>query len=226
MEQRYNVLIVDDEQSILDMLKLQLEFENYTVYTATTAKNALENLSHSPDIILLDINMAGMNGLDLCASIREFVSVPIIFLTARVSEQDKVNGLMVGGDDYITKPFSMNELLARLSAHLRREQRSRVRAKAKFSEELIIDYSDRSVFIKGNQIELSNKEFEIIQLLSMNAGQVFDREKIYEMIWGIDGAGDNVVIKEHIRKIRLKFAEYTEKTYITTVWGVGYKWEK
>ena len=218
MEQNYKLLIVDDEQSILDMLKLQLEFENYTVYTAANAKDALENLSHSPDIILLDINMAGMNGLDLCASIREFVTVPIIFLTARVSEQDKVNGLMVGGDDYITKPFSMNELLARLSAHLRREQRSRVRTKTKFSEELVI--------IKGNRIELSNKEFEIIQLLSMNAGQVFDREKIYEIIWGIDGVGDNVVIKEHIRRIRLKFAEYTEKSYITTVWGVGYKWEK
>ena len=136
MEQRYKILIVDDEQSILDMLKLQLEFENYTVYTATNAKDALENLSHSLDIILLDINMAGMNGLDLCASIREFVSVPIIFLTARVSEQDKVNGLMVGGDDYITKPFSMNELLARLSAHLRREQRSRVRTKPNFQKSL------------------------------------------------------------------------------------------
>lgn len=226
MEQKYKILIVDDEPSILDMLRFQLEFENYIVYTAANAKEALETLSYFPDIILLDINMDGMNGLDLCVSIREFISVPIIFLTARVSEQDKVNGLMVGGDDYITKPFSMKELLARLSAHLRREQRSRVRTKIKFSEELVIDYSDRSIFIKGNRIELSNKEFEIIQLLSMNAGQIFDREKIYEKIWGIDGAGDNAVIKEHIRKIRLKFAEYTEKPYITTVWGVGYKWEK
>lgn len=226
MEQGYKILIVDDEQSILDMLKLQLEFEGYVVYTAANAKDALNKLAYLPDIILLDINMDGMNGLDLCVSIRQFIAVPIIFLTARVSEQDKINGFMVGGDDYITKPFSMNELSARLSAHLRREQRSRVRAKAKFSEELVIDYSDRSVFIKGNQIELSNKEFEIIQLLSMNAGQVFDREKIYEMIWGFDGAGDNLVIKEHIRKIRLKFAECTEKSYITTVWGVGYKWEK
>lgn len=226
MEQKYKILIVDDEPSILDMLRFQLEFENYIVYMAANAKEALETLSYFPDIILLDINMDGMNGLDLCVSIREFISVPIIFLTARVSEQDKVNGLMVGGDDYITKPFSMKELLARLSAHLRREQRSRVRTKTKFSEELVIDYSDRSVFIKGNRIELSNKEFEIIQLLSMNAGQIFDREKIYEKIWGIDGAGDNAVIKEHIRKIRLKFAEYTEKPYITTVWGVGYKWEK
>ena len=153
-------------------------------------------------------------------------NIPTVFLTARDREDDIVRGLELGADDYITKPFSMNELLARLSAHLRREQRTHTRAKTKFLEELIIDYSDRSVFIKGNRVELSNKEFEIIQLLSMNAGQVFDREKIYEMIWGIDGTGDNVVIKEHIRKIRLKFAEYTEKAYITTVWGVGYKWEK
>lgn len=127
---------------------------------------------------------------------------------------------------YITKPFSVNELLARISAHLRREQRSHNKTKSKFSEDLIIDYSDRSLYIKGHKIELSNKEFEIIQLLSSNAGQVFDREKIYENIWGIDGNGDSVVIKEHIRKIRLKFNEFTDKGYITTVWGVGYKWEK
>ena len=226
MKEKYKILIVDDEQSILDMLKLQLEFEGYSVYTASSAKEALDKLSYSPDIILLDINMAGMNGLDLCVSIRDFISCPIIFLTARVSEQDKINGLMAGGDDYITKPYSVNELLARISAHLRREQRSPNKTKSKFSEELIIDYSDRSLYIKGNKIELSNKEFEIIQLLSSNAGQVFDREKIYECIWGIDGNGDSAVIKEHIRKIRLKFSECTDKVYITTVWGVGYKWEK
>ena len=98
MEQKYKILIVDDEQSITDMLKLQLEFENYMVYTARNAEEALEKLSHCPDLILLDINMAGMNGIDLCISIREFVTCPILFLTARVSEQDKINGLMVGGD--------------------------------------------------------------------------------------------------------------------------------
>ena len=203
MKEKYKILIVDDEQSILDMLKLQLEFEGYAVYVASNAKEALDKLACSPDIILLDINMAGMNGLDLCVSIRDFISCPIIFLTARVSEQDKINGLI-----------------------LRREQRSHNKTKSKFSEELVIDYSDRSLYIKGNKIELSNKEFEIIQLLSSNAGQVFDREKIYECIWGIDGNGDSVVIKEHIRKIRLKFSEFTDKVYIITVWGVGYKWEK
>lgn len=224
MDHHYGVLIVDDEQSILDMLKLQFELEGYRVYAASNAEEALNKLAYTPDLILLDINMAGMNGLDLCVSIRKFVNCPILFLTARISEQDKINGLMAGGDDYITKPFSMNELLARVSAHLRREERSHYKTRGRFSEELVIDYGKRSVYIKGNLIELSNKEFEIIQLLSRNAGQVFDKEKIYEIVWGIDGNGDSAVIKEHIRKIRLKLAGYTEKTYISTVWGVGYKW--
>lgn len=226
MESKYKILVVDDDQSILEMLKLQLEFENYIVYLASNANEALENLTYLPDIILLDINMAGISGLDLCINIREYVSVPIIFLTARVSEQDKVNGFMVGGDDYITKPFSINELLARISAHLRREKRNHIKTKTKFYDELVIDYTGRNVYLKGKKIELSNKEFEIIQLLSMHAGQVFDREKIYEIIWGLEGNGDSKVIKEHIRKIRLKFAQFSDKSYITTVWGVGYKWER
>ena len=228
MEEKYKILIVDDERSILDMLKVQLEFEGYTVYTASSAKEALDKLSCLPDVILLDINMAGMNGLDLCVSISGILfSCPShFFLRPEYPNKIKSTDLWAGGDDYITKPFSVNELLARISAHLRREQRSHNKTKSKFSEELIIDYSDRSLYIKGNKIELSNKEFEIIQLLSSNAGQVFDREKIYECIWGIDGNGDSVVIKEHIRKIRMKFSEFTDKIYITTVWGVGYKWEK
>lgn len=226
MENRYKILIIDDEQSILEMLSMQFQLEGYQVYTALNANQALEKLSNTPDIILLDINMQGMNGLELCASIREYVSCPILFLTARVSEQDMLNGFMVGGDDYITKPFSMNELLARVSAHLRREERTHTKTKGRFSEELVIDYGERCVYIKGKLLELSNKEFEIIQLLSMHAGQVFDKEKIYEIIWGFDGNGDSSVIKEHIRRIRLKFSEHTEKSYIDTVWGVGYKWKK
>lgn len=225
MDTQYRILVVDDEPSILNMIKLQFELAGYRVYTAENAAQALDKLSCSPDLILLDINMPGVSGLDLCVSIREYVSCPILFLTARVSEQDRINGLMAGGDDYITKPFSTGELLARVSAHLRREERSRSRTEGKFGEETIIDYGKRGVWIKGNSIDLSNKEFEIVQLLSRNPGQVFGREKMYELIWGFDGNGDSTVIKEHIRKIRLKFAEYTDRTYIVTVWGVGYKWE-
>ncbi len=220
------LLIIDDEEMILNMLKRNFEMENYSVLTAKNAEEALARLTNSPDMILLDINMPGMNGLELCTLIREHISCPILFLTARVTEQDKINGLAVGGDDYITKPFSMDELMARVMAHLRREKRSHSVTKAKFEGQLIIDYGNHTVYYDNKQLDFSNKEFQIIRLLSMNAGMVFDRETIYEKLWGFNNEGDSIVIKEHIRKIRNKLAEYTDKQYIETVWGVGYKWKK
>ena len=223
---KHKILIIDDEEMILTMLKKCLEAENFLVYTADNAKKALELMSVAPDIILLDINMPEMDGLELCQFVREHISCPIIFLTARVTEQDVIKGLSVGGDDYITKPFRVDELLARILAHLRREERKNNADNLKFDEELIIDYNSRMVFLGKRQLDFSNKEFEIIRLLSQNAGMVFDRETIYERLWGYDGEGDSIVVKEHIRKIRNKLANYTEKNYIETVWGVGYRWIK
>lgn len=220
------LLLIDDEEMILNMLKKNFEMEGYGVYTAKTANEALEQLKNGPDLILLDINMPGMDGLELCALIREHISCPILFLTARITEQDKIDGLMAGGDDYITKPFSIDELLARVTAHLRREKRHAVPSNIRFFGELMIDYNSRTVFWKDEPLIFPNKEFEIIRFLSLNAGMVFDRETIYEKLWGYDGEGDSIVVKEHIRKIRNKLAEYTEKPYIQTVWGVGYKWIK
>ena len=222
---KYKILIIDDEEMILSMMKKCLQ-EKFYVYIADSAKKALELLTVTPDIILLDINMPEMDGLELCQLIREHMSCPIIFLTARVTEQDVIKGLSVGGDDYVTKPFSMDELLARISAHLRREERKGVSANLRFDEELIIDYNSRTLFYRKEQLEFSNKEFEIIKFLSQNAGMVFDRETIYEKLWGYDGEGDSIVVKEHIRKIRNKLSVYTNKNYIKTVWGVGYKWAK
>ena len=220
MNRNYKILVVDDEQAILSMVKMHLELEGYLVMTATAGREALTQLSNAPDLILLDINMQGMNGIDLCSSIRDYISCPILFLTARVSGQDKVNGFKAGGDDYITKP------LARIAAHLRREERRGGKIKGRFQEDLFIDYGGHRVTVKGNDIELSNKEFGIIRYLSMNAGQVFDREKIYEHLWGLEGNGDSSVVKEHIRRIRQKLSAYTDKEYIETVWGVGYRWKK
>lgn len=222
---KYKILVVDDEEMILSMLEKCLK-DKLLVYTADSAKKALELLNVAPDIILLDINMPEMDGLELCRLIRSHISCPIIFLTARVTEEDVIRGLSVGGDDYITKPFGMDELLARISAHLRREERKSAASNMRFDEELIIDYNSHTVFYGETQLEFSNKEFEIVRLLSQNAGMVFDRETIYEKLWGYDGEGDSIVVKEHIRKIRNKLSAYTDKNYIETVWGVGYRWAK
>ena len=222
---KYKILSIDDEEMILSMMEKCLG-EEFSVYTAENAKKALELLNVIPDIILLDINMPEMDGLELCQLIRGHISCPIIFLTARVTERDVIKGLSVGGDDYITKPFRMDELLARISAHLRREERKGTAENLRFDEELIIDYNSRTVFYGKEQLDFSNKEFEIIRFLSQNAGMVFDRETIYEKLWGYNGEGDSIVVKEHIRKIRNKLSVYTDKNYIETVWGVGYKWAK
>lgn len=222
---KYKILIIDDEEMILSMMEKCLG-EEFSVYTAENAKKALELLNVIPDIILLDINMPEMDGLELCQLIRGHISCPIIFLTARVTERDVIKGLSVGGDDYITKPFRMDELLARISAHLRREERKGTAENLRFDKELIIDYNSRTVFYGKEQLDFSNKEFEIIRFLSQNAGMVFDRETIYEKLWGYNGEGDSIVVKEHIRKIRNKLSVYTDKNYIETVWGVGYKWAK
>ena len=215
------ILLVDDEESICNMIKLHFQTEGYLVYTAFDSEEAVRALSNRPDLILLDINMPEVSGLELCKKIRNYIDCPILFLTSRVTEQDKIVGLQVGGDDYITKPFSLAELTARVEAHLRRESRVR-RSAVKMCGELFIDYPGRCVYCNEQVVPFSKKEFDIIAFLSINAGQVFDREKIYERIWGYDAEGSSDILKEHIRRIRLKLAQVTDKNYIETVWGCGY----
>ena len=220
------ILIADDEADIVSMLRSFFESKGYLVLSATNGEEALKQAEQRPDIILLDINMPGLDGLEVCERIRDHVSCPILFLTARIEDTDKVKGFAVGGDDYIVKPFSLIELEARVYAHLRRETRHNFEVQIKFSGELTIDYSERCLFFAGKHIGLAKKEFEIVELLSQNSGQVFDKERIYERIWGYDSEGDNSVVTEHIRRIRAKIAAYTERAYIETVWGCGYKWIK
>lgn len=220
------ILIADDEVDIVEMLKCFFEGKGYLVLTAFGGGEVLEKAGQQPDIILLDINMPDLDGLEVCRRIRDFVSCPILFLTARIEDQDKVRGFASGGDDYIVKPFSLVELGARVEAHLRREVRRSGGAKIKFSGELSIDYSQRVIWVGEKQISLPKKEFDIVELLSQNAGQVFDKERIYERVWGYDGDGDSSVVAEHIRRIRGKLSSCTEQNYIETVWGCGYKWRK
>ena len=223
---RTKILIADDEADIVSMLSSFFESKNYLVLPATNGAEALKQVERKPDIILLDINMPGLDGLKVCERIRDYVSCPILFLTSRIEDTDKVKGFSVGGDDYIVKPFSLIELEARITAHLRREARHSFEAQIKFSGDLTIDYSERCLFFADKRLGLAKKEFDIVELLSQNPGQVFDKERIYERIWGYDSEGDSSVVAEHVRRIRTKIAAYTDRVYIETVWGCGYKWIK
>ena len=220
------ILIVDDEKDIVAMLGSFFESKGFFVLSAANGAEALKQVERQPDIILLDINMPELDGLEVCRRIRDYISCPILFLTARIEDTDKVKGFAVGGDDYIVKPFSLMELEARVRAHLRREARHNFEAQVRFSGDLTIDYAERCLFLAGKRVGLAKKEFEIVELLSQNPGQVFDKERIYERIWGYDSRGESSVVAEHILRIRAKLAAHTDRIYIETVWGCGYKWLK
>lgn len=220
------IMIIDDEEDILNMLERYFRLNGYQVITAEGSEQALKKLNQQPDLILLDINMPGMNGISLCESIRDFISCPILFLTANAEEKDKIKGFGAGGDDYIVKPFSVDELGARVCAHLRRESRNKIKTQFLFDLNLVIDYAQRTVFYKNQEISFTKKEFDIIEILSQNPGLVFDKERLYEAAWGIEGMGNNSVVAEHVSQIRAKFAAVGARQYIETVWGVGYKWIK
>lgn len=222
---KYKLLMVDDDVQLLKMLSQYFQIKGYEILTAKDGKEALEKAAKGPDLILLDVNMPRMDGLEVCRRIRDKVSCPILFLTARVEEEDRVGGLLSGGDDYIVKPFSLRELEARITAHLKREERHQSRTEYRFKGDCLVDYAARTVQIGEQYLELTRLEYEIVEFLSMHPGQVFDRERIYERVCGLDGEGDSRVITELVRRIRKKIAACTEQEYIETVWGMGYRWK-
>ena len=218
------IMVVDDEKGVVTIMKKYFKMSGYQVITAYSGQEALKKMSCLPDIVLLDINMPDMDGLTVCQSIREYITCPILFLTARIETADKIKGFSAGADDYIVKPFDLDELGARVAAHLRRENRKQEQSTLRFFNDMVIDYAKREISISGTRVSLSKKEFDIVELLSINAGQVFDRERIYDTVWGLEGDGNSDTIMEHIRKIRAKFSALSLHNYIETVWGVGYKW--
>ncbi len=222
----YKILIIDDDAELLKMLKKYLEIKRYEIITAENGLEGLNKIKLQPDIILLDVNMPNMDGIEVCRRVRDKVSCPIIFLTARVDEQDVVNGLSSGGDDYILKPFGLKELDARITAHLKRETRRKEKTEVCFQGELSIDYTAKTVQIHTDYLELTRSEYGIIEFLTMNPGMIFDKERIYERVCGYDAEGDSRVITELIRRIRKKIQQYTETEYIETIWGMGYRWIK
>ena len=224
------ILIVDDEEEIVSFIKDYLESSGYDIIIAFNGIEALNKVEkEKPNLILLDIMMPDMDGFEVCNKIRDKINCPIIFLTAKNLEEDKVKGLMIGGDDYIVKPFSLKELKARIISHLRRNERLTKNIKdnkMKFGD-LYIDIKGRDIYYKYEVIPMTKKEFDIIKMLSSNPGQVFSREHIYESIWGYDAEGDSSTVTEHIKKIRGKLDNISKDlNYIKTLWGIGYKWEK
>lgn len=214
------------------LLEDELRAKGHDVLTAYDGQTGIELSKKQPDLIILDIMMPGTDGFEVCRAIRDEVLCPIIFLSARQSETDKVRGLTLGGDDYVTKPFGLRELMARIDANLRREKRSQyINAEHKRSKlyfgTLCLYLKERAVKIEGSRIDLTRREYDIVELLALHAGQVFSREQIYEKVWGYDSEGDSATVVERIKNIRAKFAAVTPgREYISTVWGIGYKWNK
>ncbi len=217
------LLVIDDEKAILDLVKNSLEKDGHIVTVCESAADITINTLKNYDLILLDIMMPDVDGFMFCKKIRGIVDCPILFLTAKVMETDIIYGLGIGADDYITKPFRIGELRARVTAHLRRERREHHNTLG-FEQEIKFDLSSKELFMKGKKVDLTKSEYEICEYLARNRGQVFTREQIYEAVFGFDGNSDNSTIATHIKNIRSKLAGYGV-TPINTVWGVGYRWE-
>lgn len=215
------ILAIDDELDMLILIKNILKKENHILDIHQTTTDVDENSLRKYDLVLLDVMMPEVDGISYCKKIRNKVDCPILFLTAKTMESDIVEGLLSGGDDYITKPFGVNELLARIKAHLRREQREK--HSSLNLGNIRFDLTSNQVFVKEEQVHLTKSEYQILELLAKRKGQVFSREQIYEMIFGFDGIGDSSAISEHVKNIRAKFQKFSENP-IATVWGIGYKW--
>lgn len=222
----YKILVVDDDLDMTDMLKNYYTLKGYEVFSALDGEQAMNKIKFAPDIILLDVNMPKLDGFQVCMKIRELVSCPIIFLTAREEEQDRIRGLEIGGDDYILKPFSLKELEARIKAHLNREERIQKKSVIQYKEGLLINYSSKKVFYHKEEIYLTSLEFGILEFLSLNPGRVYDIEMIYEHVSGYESDGDSRVITVLIGRIRKKLRIYFKQEHIETVWGIGYRWKK
>ncbi len=216
------ILAIDDELDMLILIKNILIKGDHIVDIYQTTADIDENSLGKYDLILLDVMMPEVDGISYCKNIRSKVDCPIIFLTAKTMESDIVDGLLSGGDDYITKPFCVGELLARVEAHLRREQREK--HSILNLGNIRFDLSSNQVSVKEEKVHLTKSEYQISELLARRKGQVFSREQIYEMIFGFDGIGDSSAISEHVKNIRAKFQKFGENP-IATVWGIGYKWD-
>ncbi|MDY8048223.1 response regulator transcription factor [Paenibacillus polymyxa] len=226
------ILLVDDEPEIIKLMQIYLENEGYRLLMARDGLEALEQVSReSIDVMVLDVMMPHMDGVEACMKIRETEHFPIIMLSAKGQDMDKITGLSVGADDYVTKPFSPLELVARIKSQLRRVRKYTHSSPALEHEmildELTINSATHEITLAGESIKLTPREFAIVELLARNRGQVLSMEQIYEKVWKEQYLESNNTLMVHVRKIREKIETDPRKPkYLKTVWGIGYKMEK
>lgn len=219
------VLVVDDEKLIVKGIRLALMQDGMEVDTAFDGEEAFGMIKEKTyDIVILDVMLPLMDGIEVCQQVREFSNVPILMLTAKSEDMDKILGLEFGADDYMTKPFNILELKARIKAILRRTKKQEEVGKS-VSEfrDLKVDFDSRRVFLRGTEASLTAKEFDLLELLSKNAGKVYSREQLLDLVWGFDYPGDVRTVDVHVRRLREKIEPNPgDPTYIQTKWGVGY----
>lgn len=220
------VLVVDDEKLIVKGIRFSLEQDGMEVDCAYDGEEALEAAKKKEyDVILLDVMLPKITGFEVCQQIREFSSMPIIMLTAKGDDMDKILGLEYGADDYITKPFNILEVKARIKAIMRRSAKKNADNQAKVIkfEELRIDCESRRVYVSNKEVNLTAKEFDLLELLIFNPNKVYSRENLLNIVWGYDYPGDVRTVDVHIRRLREKIEDNpSEPKYIHTKWGVGY----
>ena len=217
-----NILVVDDDKAILDLIENILSKSNHFVKKIDKPEKVLSEDLSFYNLIILDIMMPEIDGFQLCAKIRTQVDSPILFLTARSDEADIIRGLGLGADDYLTKPFGVQELRARVDAHIRREEREKTNYINIGDVKLLL--SSKECFVLDNRVSLTKSEYEISEYLALNRGQVFSKEQIFESVFGFERESNLSIIAEHIKNIRAKFIQFGIEP-IKTVWGVGYKWD-
>ena len=225
------ILIIEDDPAIARIERDYLELSGFSVTLREDGESGLrEALRGECDIILLDVMLPGMDGFTVCSRLRETLDIPILLVTARTEDMDKIRGLGFGADDYIEKPFSPSVLVARVRANLaqyrRLKQGSREDGVLR-SGSLTLDPRSRRVFLDGREVELKNKEYELLLFFMRNAGMVFDRETLYERVWGMEALGDNATVSVHINRLREKLEDDpADPKYIQTVRGAGYRFRK
>jgi len=224
MDTGQSILVVEDEKKISDIVRAYLEKEGYRVSLAETGKAALKSLLESPDLVILDLMLPDMQGEELCKIIREGSDVPVIMLTAKSSEEDRIEGLGIGADDYVIKPFSPRELVARVKAHLRRTVRTRRKIYSYNKGRLRINIENHEAFREGSPIIMTPTEFRILVSLSENAGRVLSRDQLVNIVLGYDFEGYDRTIDAHVKNLRHKVETNSKSPeFIQTVYGMGYK---